>query len=633
MQCTRCWGDSQALPLCLDAKALCEKYRRRISAQSSNELSPFRPFGKVGYRRGQPGIYGGGFVKTGLIVERDVQVEMRDGVSLATDIYRPDDNERHGVLVHRTPYSKSNAWFVGGLILNPVDAAQHGYVVLIQDTRGRFLSEGEWDPFVNEGADGYDTIEWAAEQQWSTGNVGIYGSSYMGVTTLQALVASPPHLKAVLSYLTGANYQNGWTYSGGAFELGFNLWWTNFLGWDSAARLKLSDDDRAGLLGELAEMAADPWSAARQLPLIEMPAFDDGVAEYWRTWLEHPTYDKYWSSIDVSARAGEVNAPLLQIAGWYDNFLRGHLDLWRALRGDQHRIVVGPWDHEAYLSLGLSRAGERDFGPMAIGGPTLVAEMAFQWFDHWLYDKDTPFMSQAPIRYYVMGRNEWVDASAWPPQSTPTDFYLGSGGRANSRLGDGLLSSSPSGAAADGYRYDPDDPVLSVGGRTLHPNFVPGGVQDQRSVEERDDVLVYTSQLLTSPVEIAGTVTATIFASSSAPDTDFTAKLVDVEPEGYCANIAEGIVRARYRNGTSEELIEPGEVYEFHIDLWDVAYVFPIGHRIRLEISSSNWPRFSRNLNAAIRPELGSQQDMQVAIQQVWHDAERPSRVTLPMIE
>jgi uncharacterized protein len=570
---------------------------------------------------------------TGLIVERDVQAEMRDGVRLATDIYRPDDNERHAVLLHRTPYSKSNAWFVGGLILNPVDAAQRGYVVLIQDTRGRFLSEGEWEPFVNEGADGYDTIEWAAEQPWSNGSVGIYGSSYMGVTTLQALVASPPHLKAALSYLTGANYQNGWTYSGGAFELGFNLWWTNFLGWDTAARIKVSDEDRAGLLGELAQMAADPWSAARQLPLIDMPAFDDGVAEYWRAWLEHPGYDDYWARVDVLGRAGEIDAPLLQIAAWYDNFMRGHLDLWRALKGGQHRMVVGPWDHEAYLSLGLSRAGERDFGPLAISGPTLVADLAFQWFDHWLFGKEAPLMSTPPIRYYVMGRDEWVDAEAWPPKSTPTDFYLSSAGAANSRFGDGVLSTEASpGQIADSYRYDPNDPVPSVGGRTLHPNFGPGGVKDQRSVEERDDVLVYTSVLLTSPVEIAGTVTVTLFASSSARDTDFTAKLIDVEPDGYCANVAEGIIRARYRNGTSEELMEPGEVYEFHIDLWDVAYLFPSGHRIRLEISSSNWPRFSRNLNSEMRPELGSEHDMRVAIQQVWHDAEHQSRLTLPVV-
>ena len=247
-------------------------------------------------------------------IERDVRVEMRDGVGLATDVYRPDDGERHPVLVHRTPYSKGNGWFVSGLIFNPLDAVERGYVVLVQDTRGRMSSEGEWEPFVQEAADGYDTVEWAAEQPWSTGNVGIYGSSYMGVTTVQAMLAAPPHLKAGLAYVTGANYHNGWTYSGGAFELGFNLWWTNFLGWDTVTRVKVSEDERAELLGRLAATAADPWSAARRLPLIDQPAFEEGVASYWRTWMEHPTYDEYWRQIDGVARADEISAPLLQVA-------------------------------------------------------------------------------------------------------------------------------------------------------------------------------------------------------------------------------------------------------------------------------------------------------------------------------
>lgn len=565
-------------------------------------------------------------------IEQDVRVEMRDGVGLATDVYRPDDDERHPVLVHRTPYSKGLGWFVSGLMFNPLDAVARGYVVLVQDTRGRLASEGEWEPFVDEAADGYDTVEWAAGQPWSDGNVGIYGSSYMGVTTVQAMIAAPPHLKAGLAYVTGANYHNGWTYSGGGFELGFNLWWTNFLGWDTATRLKASDEEQADLLGRLASTAADPWSAARRLPLIDQPAFEQGVAPYWRTWLEHPTYDDYWASVDAVARAEEIHAPLLQIAAWYDNFLRGQLDLYHALKGSgDHRIVIGPWDHEAYLSLGLSTAGERDFGPVAMSGPASVAELAFDWFDQWLRGKETSLMQTSKARYFLMGSNTWAEAETWPPPHTPTDYYLRSGGHANTRFGDGTLArETPANEPADSFVYDPADPVPSVGGRTLHPIFGPGGVQNQADVEERQDVLVYTSARLVSPLTVCGPVMVTLFAATSAEDTDFTAKLVDVLPDDYCANVAEGIVRARHRNG-GDQLLEPGETTELTIDLWETAYTFPAGHRIRLEISSSNFPRYSRNLNSAVRPELGEADDVRTAVQQIRHDAEHPSRLTLPV--
>jgi putative CocE/NonD family hydrolase len=456
------------------------------------------------------------------------------------------------------------------------------------------------------------------------------------VTTIQALVAAPPHLKAAISYMTGANYHSGWSYSGGAFELGFNLWWTNFLGWDTASRLKVDETERAELLGQLAEATGDPWTAARHLPLTELPAFQNDVAPYWQEWLRHPIYDQYWAQVDALARVGDIRAPLLQIAAWYDNFLRGHLDLnARLQRQGQHRLVIGPWDHEAYLSLRLSRAGERDFGPSAISGPTLVADLGLQWFDHWLAGKETPLVDTRPVRYFMMGDNTWQEAGSWPPASTPTRWHLRSGGRANTRHGDGALTlEAPGAEPADSYRYNPADPVPSLGGRTLHPNLGPAGVQNQATLEEREDVLVYSSARLTTRLAVAGPVSVTLFAASSAPDTDFTAKLVDVEPDGYCANIAEGIIRARYRSGEPrEELLEPGEVTEFSIDLWDVAHTFQAGHRIRLEISSSNFPRFDRNLNSTVSPELAGSEELQAADQQVWHDSNHASHLTLPVLE
>ena len=361
-----------------------------------------------------------------ILVERNVMVSMRDGVQLATDVYRPSDDSVHPVLVHRLPYSKSNASSVGALMINPLTAVDRGYVVIIQDTRGRFKSQGAWVPFVNEGADGYDTIECAARQPWSNGQVGIYSSSYMGVTALQAAVAAPRHLKAAVAYLTGANYFNGWTYSGGALELGFNLSWALNHSWDTLARLELARAERQALTRELTAAVTDLWPMVRHLPLADMPVLRDGVAPFWQEWLRHSAYDEYWKAIDVASRAGEIKVPVLHIAGWYDIFLRGHLDLNLRLQShandlvrQNHRMIIGPWDHEAYQGQRKSAAGDREFGPEAISGPALMTDLVLQWFDRWLMGRDTPLVSTPRVRYYLMGDNVWQDTEAWPPPHMP----------------------------------------------------------------------------------------------------------------------------------------------------------------------------------------------------------------------
>lgn len=575
-----------------------------------------------------------------VIVERDVMVPMRDGVKLATDVYRPADEARHPVLVHRTPYNKGDAWIVGGLMFSPLEAVQRGYVVVIQDSRGRFKSEGDWRPFVVEGPDGYDTVEWAAAQPWSDGNVGIYGSSYNGVTTLQAALASPPHLKACAAYMTGANYHQGWTYSSGAFELGFNLWWAINLAWDTILHLGLDQEALMAAMGKLAVAASDPWQPARHLPLPEIPALQDGIAPYWQEWLSHPTYDSFWKQVDVAAHADRIKAPLLHITGWYDGFLRGHLDLNERLKAhpdravrDSHRLIIGPWDHISYLSIRPTASGEREFGPLAATGPAGLGETYFQWFDHWLKGEETPLFSTQRVRYFLLGENAWREADSWPAPHTPTRYYLHSDGRANTRFGDGALTSDPpTNEPPDSYIYDPSNPVPTVGGRALAPVFSPSGVLNQAQVEEREDVLVYTSAHLTAPLTIAGPVTATLFVASSAPDTDFTAKLVDVQPDGYCAPIAEGIIRARYRNSMErEELLPAGQVVELTVDLLAVAHTFLPGHRIRLEISSSNFPKYDRNLNSEESPTRATATHMRPAVQQVFHDSQHPSHLTLPV--
>lgn len=565
---------------------------------------------------------------------------MRDGVQLATDVYHPPDGGEYPTLVHRIPYDKSFAWFVGSLMFNPLTAVENGYAVVVQDTRGRFNSEGEWKPFTHEADDGYDTVEWAADQSWSNGHIGIYGSSYMGVTTWQTVVADPPHLEAAIAYLTGSNYHDGWTYSGGAFELGFNLWWTLFLGWDTLERLDLSDDEAAAAEAALSEAYANPADAARHLPLKDIEAFDRGVAPYWVEWLEHPSYDEYWESIDVTQQIENISVPVLHITGWFDNFSRGHLDIHNAINERassevqaNERFMIGPWDHEAYLSVTPTFAGEKPFGPQAFSGAFLLEELAFQWFDHYIKGEDTDAEALPGVQYFDLGTRSWKETDSWPPDHSPTKYYFHSDGNANSRYGSGTLTQSPpESQPADSYAYDPSDPVPSHGGRTLMPNLGPGGIQDQATIEERDDVLVYTSPRLTSSLSIAGPVDVRLYAASSTPDTDFTAKLVDVEPDGYCANIAEGIIRGRYRDDMAEpSVMEPAEVYEFAIDLWSVAHTFEPGHRIRVEISSSNFPRYDRNLNIDSPHAEATERDMQVAMQRVFHDADRPSHISLPI--
>lgn len=542
-------------------------------------------------------------------VERDVMVPMRDGVRLATDVYLPPGPGPFPVLLERTPYDKSFAWFTAGLILNPLVAADRGFAVVVQDARGRARSEGDWVPFVHEADDGHDAVEWAAAQDWSTGAVGVFGSSYLGVTSLQAAAAAPPHLRAALAYLTGADYRSGWTYSGGAFELGFNLWWTSFLAWDTWSR----DPGAAGgqeTLGALVSVASDWWAAARRAPLADMPGFDR-AAPYWREWLAHPEPGPFWERVDVTRRASDIRVPLLHVAGWYDNFLRGHLDLQAALqeRGDpavrdHHRFVVGPWDHEAYLSVRPTAAGSRDFGPPALGGVNMMTELALGWFDRWLRDGPDPGLP--PVRWFQMGEDDWREAPSWPPEGRERTLHLRSDGHAGTGAGGALADEPGPAEPADAVRHDPTDPVPTVGGRTLAPIFAPGGVQEQAAIAARPDVLVYTSAPLVRPLRVAGPVSAVLHVASDREVVDVSAKLVDVAPSGTATNVAEGHLRLR---------TEPGAPVEATVDLWDVGHTFLPGHAVRLQLAPSNFPRF----DLAPGPSTLL----------VHHDAERPSRLVL----
>ncbi len=541
-----------------------------------------------------------------VVVESDLMVPMSDGVRLATDLYRPQGLERAPVILMRTPYGKQThgadpngimAEFVGKLF------ARHGYMVVIQDTRGRYGSEGEWDPFVNEVADGHDALAWAASQPWSTGKVATWGGSYHGFTQW-ALADDSPRLAAMVPYVTSTQMLNIY-YEGGAVN------YVNMLGWHVVNR------GRVGAPPDAEALTAGLWT----LPLIEadnravsenVPAYDLAVS------YQAP---EHFDNIDYAGRHAKVSAPILSIGGWYDLFQKYQIEDFTLLREvgqgparEESHLVIGPWGHGFFADAPVKFD---DGGISKL--PQFDRVLAF--YDERLKGEDRGMDSWPPYIMYVMGANEWRGFEQWPPPAAqPTKFYLGAGGR--------LSTTAPGDEAPDHFTYDPADPVPTLGGPLLGADLGP---KLQAPVEARDDVLVYTTEPMTEPLTITGPLSVTLLATSDAKDTDFTAKLCDLFPDGKSINISDGIVRARYRNGDlkNPELIEPGQVYEYEIDLWHTAYVFLPGHSVRLQISSSNFPRFDRNRNTG--DDVGTGSEMRPAKQIIHHDSKHPSRLILPV--
>ena len=564
-------------------------------------------------------------------IERDHVMETRDGISLYADIYFPTGEGPFPTLLYRVRGDKDSAFITGTLMLNPIVAADRGYAVVVQQIRGRGKSGGEWHPFVWESADGIDAVEWTLSHPWCNGSIGVYGSAYAGATALQIAAEGHPAVKACVAFVTGANYHDGWIYTSGAFELGWSNFWAYLTAGESMRRLGPSVD--RGAIGSLLEQAMKhPKAQMDHLPLQDQPALEEVSPHYW-TWLDHPTYDEYWQKTDVLARAHQFSAAVLNITGWWDNFLGSHLKLYHALRnhspaGKHQRLVIGPWDHFTYVGVVPTTAGDRNFGPVGLAGNPVVGPMTLDWFDHWLGGALQSEATAPGVRYFLPGPDRWFETPTWPPPASQLRYYLRSGGGANSSNGNGLLSlevPTPD-EPADRYRYDPAQPVPSVGGLTLMPTVVDSGIRDQSEVAKRNDVLVYTSEVLEAALDISGPVHVELWATTSAADTDFTAKLVDVGPDGYCAFVADGIVRGRHRTTHREtQWLTPGEEYRFEIDLWDTAWRFEAGHCIRVEIASSNFPRFDRNLNIADHTGRAQLSEAVVADQTVYHDVARPS--------
>ncbi|WP_080834467.1 CocE/NonD family hydrolase [Cohnella massiliensis] len=566
---------------------------------------------------------------TRVIAEKNIAVPMRDGVRLFADIYRPESGGPHPVLLLRTPYNKEDAQTMN--YAHPSWYARRGYVVIVQDTRGRWASEGEFEPYTSEGEDGYDTIEWAAKLPYAIPKVGMYGFSYCGAVQWQAAVLRPPHLACIAPGMIGSDSYQGKAYRNGAFSLALLQSWVLFAAQDTALRRGRTD-----WAAEIGSLYAGIHAYYRKLPLGEPPEPIRELAPYYRQWLENPVRSDYWLGQALKESYGSIEVPALHLGGWYDIFIDGTIENFAGVRAqgatdlarNNQRLVIEPWYHMPWSRY----VGELDFGPEAANR---IDQLQLDWFDQWLKGRKPDF-PPSPVRYFQMGSNTWREAADWPPPGfTPTAYYLHSESRANSINGDGSLSrAEPLEEDPDIYVYHPSIAVPALGGRSgAVPDLTPMGPRNQLPVEVRNDVLVYTSVPLEEELELAGEIRLELYAATSAEDTDFVAKLVDVYPDGRAMNVAEGIVRASYRHGLDRrESVPPGEVLRYELSLGPTAIVLGRGHAVRLDITSSLFPTFDRHPNRLLNPGLATEADFVTATQTVYHDRLYPSRLWLPVV-
>lgn len=542
------------------------------------------------------------------IFEEDVPVPMRDGTVLTANVARPEAEGQYPVILLRTPYGKP-----GKRNGDMKRYAEAGYVMVAQDCRGTGTSEGVWDPFAYDVQDGLDTQAWVGAQPWCNGSIGTAGGSYVGWTQWASAPGASPMLKCAVPVVPFAEVFPDLAYYGGAFQLAL------LMGWGTA-------------VGGVNLNPEELQKAFRHLPLETYGDQFEKTIPYLNDWITHNTYDDYWKQRGIDGRYDEVRIPILNIGGWYDIFSKPVIDLVTQVREKSENrmvrrnqfVIVGPWAH----GVGAQKVGELDFGPDA---KMDIGDWQFQWFEYWLQDRETGVQDWPAYYLFIMGDNRWRGEHEWPLARTQyTPMYLRSGGKANSSRGDGTLSlEQPGVEPADVFTYDPENPVPTVGGNNLIG--AKAGPYDQSEVQIRDDVLVYTSDVLTEDLEVTGPVCMILYAASTTPDTDFTAKLVDVHPDGRAFNLCDGILRARYRKGMdAPEPLTPGTVEKYKIDLWVTSNVFKAEHRICVEISSSNFPRFDRNPNSGL--PFGTDTELHQATQTIYHTEQYPSHIMLPII-
>jgi putative CocE/NonD family hydrolase len=569
-----------------------------VLAWTAYQLAPFALARALEVRRAEYAVR----------IDRGAPMRTSDGVTLRADIYRPHRVEKTPTILVRIPFSKTLANSVFGTVIGRF-WAERGYTVVIQGTRGRYESGGRFYPLRHERQDGVETLAWLAQQPWFDGRVGMWGGSAFGHTQWALVDDSPAALSTMMVQICSTDFHRMF-YPGGAFALRSALFW--------AMRSGGAEDVWPGER-ELDRGAATlPLRGADDAAGADVPFFDD--------WVRHAERDVYWQTIDGTNRSAKLRAPIHLMAGWFDPFLPGQLADFVRIRSegapdvaDQSRLVIGPWAHAETVTLpgGLTSRNYR-LESLAPSVP---------WFDRHLRGLHPAADLSGPVRIFVMGANTWREETEWPPaRARRVSYYLRSGGRAHGAGGDGGLATQPPSAAepADVFRFDPADPVPTRGGAMLGPG---AGVTPQNDVERRADVLVYTTQPLDADTEVTGDVVVRLHVATTAPATDFTAKLVDVHPDGTAYNVVDGILRRRYTTDANPAQARPTAI---DIDLTATSMLFRRGHRIRLQVSSSNFPRFDRNLNTGDTGATGTR--MTVATQAVHHGPDAPSHIVLPIV-
>jgi uncharacterized protein len=544
--------------------------------------------------------------------EFDLRVPMRDGVTLSANVYRPDSAEKFPVLLVRTPYDAAQP--------NYAEAgaywASHGYVYVIEDVRGRGGSGGEFYPLVNEAVDGDDSITWCANQPWSTGKVGMLGPSYLGWVQGYAAGMHNSHLAALIPTVTPPDPYRNFPVQFGVMQVATASWMAFISG---------------KTLQDIAQF--DLFRAYAHLPLIDVDHDLGRTMKPWRDWLSHPDYDDYWKKQAYQEKMLDSTTPALNVSGWYDDVFVGTTENYINMTTKAHTpegrnqqwLLIGPWGHATNAGRAL---GDIDFGPSAVID---FLGVELRWFDHWLKGIDNGVEKDPHVRIFVMGENAWHTENEWPIARTKyTKYYLHSNGRgANSLFGTGTLTQQVQAEEKpDHYRYSPEDPAPFITPADFHQT---GGPDDYRAVERRDDVLVYTTPAVEQPTEVCGPLEVKLYAASSARDTDWTVKLLDVHPDGFAQRLNDGIVRARYRESQEKPtLLEPGKVYEYNIGAWSTCVQLQKGHQLRLEVSSSAFPKSARNMNTG--GDDANQAHGVVAEQTIYHDAAHPSYVMVPIV-
>lgn len=561
-------------------------------------------------------------VANAITIEKDKPVVMRDGTTLYADIYRPKDEHEYPILIMRTPYNKEDAQSMN--YAHPSWYAKHGFVVIVQDTRGRWSSEGDFHPLIHEGEDGYDTIEWAVKLPNTIPKVGLYGFSYVGLSQLITAATKSPHLTCIAPFMCGSTELQ--SNENGAFALAQNLTWALFISKDIAIR-----NGDLKLLREISTVSVQ--ELYNYLPLPEVPVINKDLVPFYEKWLRGER-NNLSSGHDLYKN---IHVPALHVGGWYDIYIDKTIENFIGIKErsssplaqDNQFLYLTPWFHMPWSRY----VGELDFGKEA---ENRIDYLQLRWFNKWLKEDEKAWIDP-PVQYFLMGENRWIQSNQWPPKETrELKLYLKSEGKANSINGDGTLSTDfPNGGHdEDVYMYHPSIPVPAIGGRSgPDPVLTPMGPKNQIPIEIRNDILVFTSEVLEEDITVSGEIKIILYAATTVEDADFVVKLIDVYPDGRAFNIAEGILRASSRSPSkAPSPVIPGEIIRYEIKAGSVANVFRKGHAIRVDITSSLFPTFDRHPNQFLSSGEVSEASFKSATQTIYHNELYPSHLILPII-